>query len=288
MPQLTLTQRQHLEELQAQQLSQAAIARRLGVHRSTVKREVERNTVNGKYSAAGAQQKYEGRRQQAGRLNQQKRAVYYYFLEEKVLIAAWKKIAMSKRTPDSPPAKKHPYYKEWERRLRYNRTWKRDERKRTARRQYRRWRYEEWKLWYDRRKRDRCYRVEELRRARPYWWPFRSRRPWRKSSLPQRMGWRVTKRQFGPLESDIKKENAYWDAWSSAVSRLTVKIKQKKAAESEPAKSLPPEQSQLLKFLFFYGRLLSAVNVAKVAKVRASASSFFCSPGREPPDGLSR
>jgi DNA-binding Lrp family transcriptional regulator len=280
MPQLTLPQRQLLQELQAQQLSQAAIARRLGVHRSTVKRELERNTVNGKYSAVGAQEKYTERRQKAGRLNQKKRFVRFYPLEQRIVIRAKKLISLEERTADSAPSKKRSYRrKEWGRRRLFRNCFQ-PGRKRTGRRQFRRQSYWSWKRWYDNRWRDRCYYVEELGRNRSWMWKYLYRRPETPWYLKGRgrLGLRVLRRLEGPLESDREKIRAYWEA------RLTVKNVEpkEKTAEMVTDKKLSAEPP-LLRFVFFYCCLLSAVNVVKVMKGRASAVMSFCPAGREPP-----
>lgn len=52
---LSLHQRQAIETLTSEGLSMAAIARETGVHRSTIKREIDRNSDRGQYRASVAQ-----------------------------------------------------------------------------------------------------------------------------------------------------------------------------------------------------------------------------------------
>jgi hypothetical protein len=69
--QLSHNQRRQIEQLHRKGVSQSAIARTIGVHRSTVKRELERNSVEGEYKADHAQKVRLLRKQRAGYLSQQ-------------------------------------------------------------------------------------------------------------------------------------------------------------------------------------------------------------------------
>jgi lambda repressor-like predicted transcriptional regulator len=68
--QLTLNQRQKIQELHRKGSSQAAIARQIGVHRSTVKRELDRNSKEGEYQAVEAQAVTLYRKRMAGTISQ--------------------------------------------------------------------------------------------------------------------------------------------------------------------------------------------------------------------------
>lgn len=68
--QLTLAQRLIIENMLARGAGQSAIARALGVHRSTVKRELERNSQNGNYSAEDAHAVTLYRKKMSGTLSQ--------------------------------------------------------------------------------------------------------------------------------------------------------------------------------------------------------------------------
>jgi hypothetical protein len=159
MRHLTLPKRQRLYELHQQQLSQAEIARRLGVHRSTVKRELEKNSVNGEYQAEQAQQLSLSRKQKAGRENQQQR--FYYFYEVETLIKAniQRRITRRENKDQFTESKKRPYERYGYVRLRY---WKlqRDLRRQRKRKRKRTPDYHNWKSWHDARYRMRNHFVE--------------------------------------------------------------------------------------------------------------------------------
>jgi hypothetical protein len=69
--QLNLPQRQLIEQLHARKCSMAAIARAVGVHRCTIKKELERNSEAGHYNAQKAQQKASDRKSIAGKIANQ-------------------------------------------------------------------------------------------------------------------------------------------------------------------------------------------------------------------------
>ena len=60
--QITFSERKRIEDFKLQQLSPAEMASRLGRHRSTICRELQRNSDGRKYSARNAQEKAESRR----------------------------------------------------------------------------------------------------------------------------------------------------------------------------------------------------------------------------------
>jgi hypothetical protein len=68
--QLTLSQRLQIQQLHLKGSSQAAIAREIGVHRSTVKRELDRNSKEGEYQALEAQAVTLYRKRMAGTVSQ--------------------------------------------------------------------------------------------------------------------------------------------------------------------------------------------------------------------------
>ena len=75
MPHLTLSQRQTLERLNRQGFSRSAMAREIGVHRSTVKRELDRNGTNQEYRADRAHQLCISRKAMAGMWSQMGRKI---------------------------------------------------------------------------------------------------------------------------------------------------------------------------------------------------------------------
>lgn len=60
--QLTVLEREQIAQFRAQRLSKAEIGRRLGRHRSTIGRELSRNSDGATYWASAAQQKAQARR----------------------------------------------------------------------------------------------------------------------------------------------------------------------------------------------------------------------------------
>jgi IS30 family transposase len=165
MPQLSLSQRQLLEELHKQQLSKAAIASRLGVHASTIKRELERNMQDGRYEAVSAHEKAKTRKQKAGAENRKKREFIYLSLNK---LLQWQTnfcVTLKGRDPDAPVIG-YPYQKRREKRFRlYSHYHEVRRPKRIRKRRFRRWRYRSWKKWYDRSIRKRDHILENIRRT---------------------------------------------------------------------------------------------------------------------------
>jgi hypothetical protein len=64
--QLLYPERKLIEFMLSCNRSQASIARELGVHRSTIKKEIDRNSIGGEYKAALAQRQAEKRREKRG------------------------------------------------------------------------------------------------------------------------------------------------------------------------------------------------------------------------------
>jgi hypothetical protein len=158
---LTLSQRQQLETLHAQKLSQAAIARQLGVHRSTVKRELERNSVNGVYRAEKAQQLTSARRQKAGRENQQQRTFYFYFKETLIRANVLRQITLEKNPTQKSSTVKTEARKYLYTRFRHWRIFT-DPRSNRKRLRLRSRNYRAWKRCYDSTLRFRDYFKENL------------------------------------------------------------------------------------------------------------------------------
>jgi hypothetical protein len=167
---LSLSQRQQLETLHAQKLSQAAIARQLGVHRSTVKRELDRNSVEGIYRAEKAQQLTTARRQKAGRENQQQRTFYFYFKETLIRANVLRQITLQnnpsqKSSPEKAVARKYLYsrFRHWRATV--------DPRSNRKRLRSRSRNYHSWKRWYDSTLRFRDYFRENLfyKKSRIHW-----------------------------------------------------------------------------------------------------------------------
>jgi hypothetical protein len=89
--QLSIDQRLTIENLQRKGCKQSEIARQLGVHRSTVKRELERNSINGVYKAAEAQANTQERKQKAGIGSQQGKTKKPAGFKWKLRVAFWMK-----------------------------------------------------------------------------------------------------------------------------------------------------------------------------------------------------
>jgi hypothetical protein len=185
--QLTLPQRQQIESLLGQKFSRAAIARKLGVHASTIKREVERNSEGKIYTAAKAHQLSQSRKEQAGRHNQKKRLCRFLDLHSQLRRNARFCISLEERTQESDAVYNPQSERFREKRRRYYNFLKERQRpKRKGRASFRNFRYHRWKKWYDRKVRERNHLREGLRRtARSAWQMsiYRYRQPFRKKPL---------------------------------------------------------------------------------------------------------
>jgi hypothetical protein len=167
---LSLSQRRTLEKLHRKRCSQAAIARQLGVHRSTVKRELERNSVEGKYQALQAQELSTQRKQLAGKENQKKRRFRYY--DVSTLIETRIKRAdarLNRETKAISLQKKRFRHKDWFQ-FRFSRKLFAEDRFNRMRRQKRKEHYYKWKSNYNRYFRERDHWRENFyRRQRSTW-----------------------------------------------------------------------------------------------------------------------
>jgi hypothetical protein len=151
---LTYDQRKTIQTLHEQGQNMAAIARAIGVHRSTVKRELDRNTVDGKYDAHMALVYTLGRKKAAAQENEP--PVRYRGQKRKTEKRDKKKMLPLLRA-------------KWQRRF-YFSSWRLRKRRREFMRhrygrQYSRSRRQlQYKRWYDREVRERNYAREIWRR----------------------------------------------------------------------------------------------------------------------------
>jgi hypothetical protein len=185
---LSLAQRKKLQRLLHKQHTQAAIARRLGVHRSTVKRELERNSVEGKYRAVQAQELATQRKKQAGIENQQKRLFQFYDVATVIDTRIKKRLTLRHQDTkkSSGPQKDRLRYDFSQ--LRFSEKTFKEYRFNRKRKQRRRKKldYLKWKRWYNKRFRERDLWLENFKRdKRParemwkYYKPHKRRKPYR-------------------------------------------------------------------------------------------------------------
>ena len=80
----TILERENILEFLALGLSKAEIARKIGKDRSSIGREIERNTINGKYSPFNAQLAYQERKQKCGTNNILKKSILLIDVQEKL------------------------------------------------------------------------------------------------------------------------------------------------------------------------------------------------------------
>ncbi len=81
---ITILERESILEFLTLNYSWAKIARRLGKHRSTIGREIKRNTINGKYSPFNAQLAYRERKKKCGAKNILKESILLIDIQEKL------------------------------------------------------------------------------------------------------------------------------------------------------------------------------------------------------------
>jgi IS30 family transposase len=164
MSQLSLQQRQTLEALYRQKASKAAMARKLGVHASTIKRELERNMQDGGYEAVSAHEKAKTRKQKAGAENRKKREFSYLSLKSLIQWEINFCVTLKGRDSDAPVIG-HPYQKLREKRCREYSCYHEARRPKRIRKKFRRQHYRKWKKWYDRCVRYRDHIQENLDRT---------------------------------------------------------------------------------------------------------------------------
>ena len=80
----TILERENILEFLALGLSKAEIARKLKKHRSNIGREIQRNTIDGKYSPFKAQLAYQERKQKCGAKNILKESILLIDIQEKL------------------------------------------------------------------------------------------------------------------------------------------------------------------------------------------------------------
>jgi len=80
----TILERENILEFLALGLSKAKIARKLKKHRSNIGREIQRNTIDGKYSPFNAQLAYQERKQKCGAKNILKESILLIDIQEKL------------------------------------------------------------------------------------------------------------------------------------------------------------------------------------------------------------
>jgi len=80
----TILERESIFEFLTLGFSQAEIARRIGKHRSSIGREIKRNTINGKYSPYQAQEKYEFRKKKCGAERKLENNILLVYIHDKL------------------------------------------------------------------------------------------------------------------------------------------------------------------------------------------------------------
>jgi hypothetical protein len=182
--QLTFSQRQKIQQLHRKGSSQAAIAREIGVHRSTVKRELDRNSKEGNYLAEDAHAVTLYRKRMAGTISQLMKYKKPAGFSEKLQIAFQRKKDFPESVKDKKPGRllksctisRRTKYRERDfekySRPADNRSYKLHANKR------RDWFYSKWKNSYERECRFRDDQLAELNRSprsADDRWPYRSR-----------------------------------------------------------------------------------------------------------------
>lgn len=167
MKNLSLSQRRLIEEMSSRKAKRAAIARRLGVHPATVKRELERNAINGIYQAESAHQRSQRRKKQAGKRNQTRREYYVYDIQTLIFKAIRFRRSLSNKKKGE---RKFPYRKYNYPRIRFWRFVTDNRKDRGWRKIFRNWRYKDYKKWYNRKRRIRDYIWESFMRTPRCWW----------------------------------------------------------------------------------------------------------------------
>jgi IS30 family transposase len=152
--QLTYDQRQCIQQLSRKGESQAAIARQIGVHRSTVKRELERNSQEGEYNAHMAHVFALGRKKAVG-----------YDQTPPIRMAGQKSTAPKRSRHKMLKLRRSKWrYRYYFRPLKYRKRRREFLRHRYGRFYLRHRRYRYYMLWYYRFVRERNYAREQRRR----------------------------------------------------------------------------------------------------------------------------
>ena len=80
----TILERESIFEFLTLGFSNTEIAKRLGKHRSSIGREIKRNTINGKYSPHKAQEKYKSRKKQCGAKRKLENNILLVYIQDKL------------------------------------------------------------------------------------------------------------------------------------------------------------------------------------------------------------